>query len=185
MTDFGCDWPGLGAAEVGKSLELIVSTFSEEMHMLRNVWLLVFVSSTALVLPVRAEKVNMTPQQLRQTATHVVTGQVMAIYERTETTADWKYARYVAEVRVSECEKGEGIKPGDIIYVRYWRRSWVGNGRVPPSTSGHRRLPIAKESHRIYLARNAYDGFVQNNNDGGYNVIGANGFEKLAPATDR
>jgi hypothetical protein len=33
----------------------------------------------------------------------------------------------------------------------------------------------------VYLARNAHDGFDPDNKDGGFNVIGANGFEKLAP----
>jgi len=28
----------------------------------------------------------------------------------------------------------------------------------------------------IYLAKNAYDGFTRDNHDGGFNVIGANGF---------
>jgi hypothetical protein len=39
-------------------------------------------------------------------------------------------------------------------------------------------LPQPKERFRIYLARNAYNGFGHTN-DGGYDVIGANGFEKL------
>jgi hypothetical protein len=34
---------------------------------------------------------------------------------------------------------------------------------------------------RIYLARNAYDGYTYENKDGGFNVLGVNGFEKLKP----
>ena len=37
----------------------------------------------------------------------------------------------------------------------------------------------------MYLARNAYDGFGADNKDGGLNVIGANGFEKLKPASGK
>ena len=41
-----------------------------------------------------------------------------------------------------------------------------------------RRIPKEGDRVRVYLARNAYDGFGDNG-DGGFNVIGANGF---APA---
>jgi hypothetical protein len=127
----------------------------------------------------------MSPQELRKTATHVITGQVTAVYQRTETAGDWKNTRYVAEVRVQECEKGDGIKKGDLVYIRYWRRGWIGKGKVPPSTAGHRGLPSATEFIRVYLARNAYDGFTSSNKDGGFNVIGANGFEELKPPLDK
>ncbi|MBX7106019.1 MAG: hypothetical protein K1X57_18195 [Gemmataceae bacterium] len=127
----------------------------------------------------RAEKVPMSPEELRKTATHVVTGQVVAVYERTESVGDWKYTKYVAEVRVDTCEKGDGIKKDDLVYARYWRRAWIGQGEVPPSTAGHRGLPTAGATIRVYLARNAYDGFTRDNHDGGFNVIGANGFEAM------
>jgi hypothetical protein len=139
------------------------------------------VASAALATPLRAEKVEMSPEELRKTATHVITGQVTAVYERTEAAGDWKYTRYVAEIRVEECEKGDGVKKGDLVYARYWRRAWIGKGQVPPSTAGHRGLPSDGEPLRVYLARNAYDGFGFDNKDGGFNVIGANGFEKLKP----
>jgi hypothetical protein len=131
-----------------------------------------------VVVPVRAEKANLSPKELRETATHVAAGQVVAIYERTETKENWKYVRYVAELRVEASEKGDGVAKGDLLYVRYWTRSWAGPGVMPPSTNGHRGLPNAGETIRVYLARNAYDGFSKENTDGGFNVIGANGFEK-------
>jgi hypothetical protein len=153
------------------------------MSVFRNLGLLsvVFILAT-LAIPVRAEAPNMSPEHLRETATHVITGNVIAVYQQQKATPYWKYTRYVAEVRVAECEKGDAIKKGDLVYVRYWRRSWVGWGRVPLSTAGHRGLPSEGEFSRIYLARNAYDGFDPDNNDGGFNVIGANGFQKLKPA---
>ena len=87
----------------------------------------------------------------------------------------------MAEVKVAAVEKGEGIEKGSLAYVRYWTRVWAAQGEMPPSTTGQRRLPKSGEKHRIYLARNAYDGFAgkEGNSDGGLNVIGANGFEKL------
>lgn len=147
--------------------------------MFRHPSLVTVINLVILATPLLAEKVDMSAERLLKTATHVVTGQVTGIYERTETKGDWSYTRYVAETRVDECEKGGGIKKGDLVYARYWRRAWIGKGRVPPSTAGHRGLPGHGDSIRVYLARNAYDGFRFDNKDGGFNVIGANGFGKL------
>jgi hypothetical protein len=133
----------------------------------------------------RAEKVPLSPEELRKTATHVVVGQVAAVYTRGETAGDWKYTHYVAEVRVAESEKGDGLKKGDLVYARYWHRHWVGAGKQPPSTGGHWPVPSQGESVRVYLARNAYDGFTFDNKDGGFNVIGGNGFESLKPAAGK
>jgi hypothetical protein len=133
---------------------------------------------TAIVNIAKAEKIDLSPTQLLNTATHVIEGQVLAVFERSETHGDWKYTKYVAEVRVDQSDKGEGIKKGELIYVRYWQREWIGKGEVPPSTTGHRGVPEDRDTVRVYLARNAYDGFSNDNNDGGFNVIGANGFQK-------
>lgn len=142
-----------------------------------------------------AEKPDMSVEELRRTATHIVTGKVTGVYQRTQEmtthcTGTYDYTDYVAEVRVIDCEKGCGIQgipsdfpnitSGGVIYVRYWRRKWVGEGMPPPTTGGHRGLPTEGESYRMYLVRNGYDGFTYDNTDGGFNVIGANGFEKLA-----
>lgn len=125
-----------------------------------------------------AEKANMSPESLRRVATHVVVGKVAAIYQRSRDGGGWRYTHYVAEVAVKECEKGEGLEAGGLVYVRYWTREWRGWGEQPASTIGHRGLPAEGDTLRIYLARNAYDGFTEDNKDGGLNVIGANGFEK-------
>ncbi|MHC5019445.1 MAG: hypothetical protein ACYTGX_04925 [Planctomycetota bacterium] len=129
----------------------------------------------------RAEKVDMTPAQLKKAATHVVTGKVTAIYKRTERKGKWDYSRFCAEVQIAGIEKGDGLSKETPVYVRYWTRAYNGWGSAPPSTNGHRGLPTEGQTLRIYLARNAYDGFdvKKDNSDGGFNVIGANGFEKL------
>ena len=123
-----------------------------------------------------AEKVDMPPAGLKKTATHIVVGKVQAVYSRQVREGKWQYTRYVAEVKVKTVEKGEGI--GGLVYARYWRREWRGGSTTPPSTAGHRGLPKEGETLRIYMAKNAYDGFTKDNNDGGFNVIGANGFER-------
>jgi hypothetical protein len=150
---------------------------------LRNLLVLVVVILSAVVTsPAWAEKANMSPEDLAEAATHVVTGRVAAVYARTEAGEHYKDTHYVAEVRVDGVEKGEGIVKDGLVYVRYWTRAWIGKGSPPPGTGGHRGLPDAGDSLRIYLARNAYDGFGDDNKDGGFNVIGANGFEPLKPA---
>jgi hypothetical protein len=130
-----------------------------------------------LASAVRAEKIDMSPAQLQDTATDAVIADVVAIYDREETVGDWHYTRYVAEISIDAVDKGESLKKGQLAYVRYWKRKWIGAGQIPPSTSGHRGLPSTGDTVRIYLSRNAYDGFTKDNNDGGFNVIGANGFE--------
>lgn len=133
----------------------------------------------SLALSVRAEKADMPPEGLRKRATHVVVGEVNAVYTREYRDGKWRYTRYVAEVSVDEVEKGEGLAEGALVYARYWRRRWLARSTPPMTTAGHRGLPKEGETLRIYLARNAYDGFTKDNNDGGFNVIGANGFERL------
>jgi len=129
-----------------------------------------------------AEKVDMSPDELSSTATHVIVGKVTGIYERKEDAGDWKYTRFVAEVQIEKAEKGDGLRPREMAYVRYWRRQYAGKEKnPPPNTNGHRGLPQAGQRMRIYLAKNAYDGFTHDNKDGGLNVIGANGFEALQP----
>lgn len=141
-------------------------------------WAVQFCILGAIASYVHAEKVDLTPEQLRETATHIIVGAVVQVYERKETGKDWNTTHYLAEIRTREIEKGDGIKKGDLVYIRYWKRTWVGAGAPPPDTAGYRGLPKSGESLRIYMARNGYDGFGTTS-DGGYNVIGANGFEKL------
>ncbi len=141
-----------------------------------RIWFAFLMVLTAGPTTAVAEKESLSPIELRKIATHVITGTVNAIYTATRTLDDWTYTTYVAEVQVAECAKGEGTKPNDLVYVRYWTRNWIGKGNPPPQTLGHRDLPEEGAFARIYLARNAYDGFGQID-DGGFNVIGANGFE--------
>ena len=146
--------------------------------MIRKILLVSLLAMGLMGSKLKIEKPDMSPAELRKTATHVITGKVLAVSERSETADDWKYTRYVAEIQISTIEKGQGLKTGDLIYARYWRRAWQGKGPAPPATGGHRGLPGVGEMIRVYLARNAYDGFGDTN-DGGFNVIGANGFEKI------
>lgn len=160
--------------------------------MLRTLTMMVLMTLGALILPRAggamavgggagaAERVSLSPEQLRKAATHIVTGQVVGVYQRTETSGSWSYTRYLAEVRVKACEKGDGIKEGDLVCVRYWHRHWIGRGEVPTSGSGHRGLPSDADSVRIYLERIVTEGPDGRRTDTGFGVVEPNGFEKLA-----
>lgn len=129
-----------------------------------------------------AEKADLSRDELRRTATHVIVGRAEKTYCRVLTRVGWKRLQYVTLVRVFACEKGDFIQKGDFIPVRYWHSGgWSGKGPAPniSGTNGHRGLPAENDVCRIYLARNCYDGFGGDNHDGGFNVVGANGFERL------
>lgn len=132
---------------------------------------------------IKAEKPPSSTEQLLKESTNVVTGTVKAVYKRTEKKDSWEYTHYVAEIRVKEAEKGNGIAADSLIYARYWQKQWKGKGSPPPDTSGHYPIPNSNDNVRVYLARNSYDGFTDQNEDGGFNVIGTNGFEKLPSKT--
>ncbi len=146
--------------------------------------IVVLAAVAALAPALASEKVDMTPEQLSDVATHVVVGRVTAIYQREESQDGYDYTRYLAEVKVDAVEKeaaDRAVEKGELLYVRYWTRKAAGFfARPSPGTNGHRGRPAAGETLRIYLARNAYDGFDPKNQDGGFNVIGANGFERIS-----
>lgn len=127
----------------------------------------------------RAEIAPLSDEDLERKATHIVTGEVVAIYDRVTTQPQWKKHQYVAEVRVVKAEKGADVKVGDLIYVRYWSEDWTGPGNPPPGAYGHWDAPKERESFRFFLARNAHDGYSDQNKDGGLNVLGPNGMEKV------
>jgi hypothetical protein len=145
---------------------------------MRKLWIVSVLFLTVVPFVVRAEKVDLPPAGLRKVSTHIVVGKVLGIYERQRRAGKWMVTHYLAEVKVSAVEKGDA-KAGELVYVRYWHRRWLARNAPPPSTNGHRGLPKEGETLRIYLARNAYDGFTHDNKDGGFNVIGANGFERI------
>ncbi len=99
-----------------------------------------------------AEKANMSLVDMRNTVTHVIVGKVAAVYQRSEVDKDWSYTRYVAEIRVIDCEKGDGIKKGDLVYARYWTRAWHSNRPPLPDTSGYRGIPSTDDDRSCVLS---------------------------------
>ena len=132
----------------------------------------------------RAERVPMAPEELQRRATHIVVGQVTAVYAREmPKRKGFVDTHYVAEVRPEKWEKGESPAGAALIYVRYWKREWAGIGLPPPDTSGYSSRPKDGERVRMFLTREGYNGFGHTT-DGGFTVIGPNGFdrESLPPA---
>ncbi len=135
-------------------------------------------ATLARVTSLRPEKPDLSKEQLESTATHIVVGKVEQIWTRSEEEGNWDYTRYVAELRVENREKGDGLATGQLVYVRYWTKRWDAFfSPPPPDTSGHRGLPDVGDQIRVYLAKDAYDGFGTTK-DGGFTVIGANGFAR-------
>ncbi len=150
-----------------------------------SVCLVALLSVVLLSCEIKAEKPPSSTEQLLKESTNVVTGTVKAVYKRTEKKESWEYTHFIAEIRVKEPEKGAGIAADSLIYVRYWQKQWKGKGLPPADTSGHYPIPGKNDVVRVYLARNSYDGFTDENEDGGFNVIGTNGFEQLPSKTGK
>jgi len=135
--------------------------------------------------PSAPEKAPMSKEALRKNATHIVLGAVQRVYEVKEKERGWKYTRRLAEIRVDGVEKApaeaEGSLEGSLVYARWFSRRSTRLIPLPDASGHHGWAPRPGDRVRVHLARNAYDGFVsaKENDDGGYNVLVPNGFEKL------
>src|SRR5262245_6777767 len=123
-----------------------------------------------VALPLRAEIVPKTAEEMREMATHVVQGRVKGVYTSSAKAGDYQQTHYVAELTIEKIEKGDRLKEKQLIYVRYWTQRWAGRGMPPPGTNGHRGLPAVGDAVRVYLVNEGYDGGGQVG-DGGYNVV--------------
>lgn len=123
---------------------------------------------------------NKGPEMLERAATHVAVVEVVRVYSVKEREGAFEFQRYVGELKVKAVEKGEGLDAPEPLYARWFTKEWKGRGMPPTGSSGHYGwTPEAGEEARVYLARNAHDGYTTDNRDGGYNVLVPNGFAKL------
>jgi hypothetical protein len=120
----------------------------------------------------RAEVQDMRPENLRAIASHVFNGKLARIYSSVEQSAEWETIQSVAELQLARVEKGSYA--GRLVYVRFWRRRFIGKGPPPDGAYGHRQVPVVGSVVRV---------FVTEGEDGGYDVVSPNGFSLIsAPA---
>jgi hypothetical protein len=135
----------------------------------------VFALSVALAAAdIHAEIPKESKESLHASASHALTGKVAGTYERIEKRADFETTYGIAEVAVERVDKGAEIVAGDRIFVRYWRKRWVGKGNPPPDHYGHWNLPEATDAVVVY---------VRGDRTSGYDVLSPNGFFETTKAT--
>ena len=120
--------------------------------------------------------------QLEKIATHIIVGKVQAVYSYKERegvplVSGYEYDHKVAEVKIEKVEKGKILE--NLVYVRYWSRAWKGISLPPPGGQSYHPQPKKGDQYRFYLAKNSYDGWTDENQDGGYNVVYLNGVQPI------
>ena len=68
-----------------------------------------------LTPPASAEVPTLQPAELERLSTHVVTGEVRRIYASVERQGDFEVTDSIAEIKVGEPRRGEGLKPGRLV----------------------------------------------------------------------
>lgn len=120
----------------------------------------VFASAVAV-----AEKVPMSEEGRKAEATHILKGTVEQVFSRKETKPNGEVVtKYVAELKIAKVEKGEGLKEGQLAYVRYWHISEMKT----PGASGQAKLPKAGDTVTV---------FVERAEDGAMDALFPNGME--------
>lgn len=133
----------------------------------RTHWLLLCLLVSPLAI--HAEVGNRTPEQLRNTASTIITGTVQQIYDVVEVSNGFETIDRVAEISVQSTDKGEADAP--LAYVRYWSRRWIAKTAAPATGYGHRGVPAKGDTVQVFLTRGE---------DGGLDVIYPNGFQPTA-----
>ena len=111
------------------------------------------------------------PGEAEERSSHIVSGTVTGIYSKVRRDTQYEYTYCVAEMRVEGIEKGDGIKPRDLIYVRYLgAMRWISKEPSQPGPAGHDNTPTEGEKRRVCLVRNA---------DGGWDVYYVSGFRPI------
>ena len=101
----------------------------------------------------RGEAPLETTEQLQQGSTQVVVGRVEAIFHDTSSGSQFEKTESIAEIVVFRVDKGDGLKPGEVIYVKYWNQRWIAKrGDVPPHSRGHDG-PSVGEQTIVYLEK--------------------------------
>ena len=80
-------------------------------------------------------------------------------------------------MKVEKVEKGKISE--SLVYVRYCIRAWKGIGMPPPDGQSYHPQHKKGDQCRFYLSKNSFDGWTDENQDGGYNVVYVNGVQPI------
>lgn len=120
-----------------------------------------------------ADRPPLSAEALKEEATHIVVGLVDARFSRPRVTSAIGKGtledHFAFEISIQKAEKGEGLKPGELVYARAFQVKQPGEPNATGS-GGHHPLPEPGDYVRVYL---------QKDKKGGYDVVYANGFEIL------
>ncbi len=121
-----------------------------------------------------AEIPDKSRDDLLEEGTQAFTGRVERLYRATPVNGGgFEFTHSVAEMTVASVEKGTDIRPGDRVFVRHWRKRWVGKGQPPPDHYGHRTVPAEKQTVAV---------FVSGTRQAGYDVLSPNGYSEVVTA---
>jgi hypothetical protein len=121
-----------------------------------------------------AERPNKPREELVKEATQAFTGRVERLYHAAPVKeGEFEFTHGVAEMTVASVEKGTDLRAGDRVFVRHWRKRWVGRGSPPPDHYGHRTVPAEKQSVAV---------FVTGTRETGYDVLSPNGYFEVVKA---
>jgi S1-C subfamily serine protease len=112
-------------------------------------------TATLVIGPPRTAPPEERVAALQEQASHIVVGGVKAIYSYEQQTPDWQLSHRVAEIAVAEVEKGEGLEPGQLMYVRY-------SVSKPAAGAAEPNYPNVRSTFRLFVKRMA---------DGGYDLL--------------
>jgi hypothetical protein len=145
-----------------------------------NIWV-VLLATTTLATDAFAERA---PEDCRH-ATHVVVGKVQGVYVRKTDGA----LHYVVEIGIEKTEKGNGLKVGEMFYVRcyQWDPDWLKGKKL--SAEEQKRLAfrgaaydsIPKEGERVKVYAKHGGGYFAGIYPNWYEVIK----EQVKPRGDR
>jgi hypothetical protein len=128
-----------------------------------------------LLAPAVAERVPLSPEELKAEASVVVQATVEGVYARDAASTLYGpgtvETQYLIELKVTKVEKGKEIKEGDHVFAHVWRLKTRGTEGQRPGPSGHFLIPTEGATVRAFLT---------GGDDRSHAVVYANGLEELA-----
>jgi hypothetical protein len=126
---------------------------------------------TAIAATSPAAQAPHSAEDLEKDATHIVSGKVVAVENKTVAARGgigFRNTNYEIQIELESVDKGAGVKKGDTITVHAWRPARSLRPR-PPGLQGHSDIPAKGGRVKVFLKKNGEK----------YLVIHPNGFEPV------